>query len=283
MPVDKHGIQADLIVSPDSPFNRMNTSQNDEQFFNRASDIMTQRLIIGELGTTTRDSFEAVMEYIGDIRPAYRDLIKSKIKTIKDMEIFLDGVRHEGIYLCMPPFLDIEMEQLVPFIEKKYKIHDEHVSYSIIQSDGTKKRYTTKETVCIGSKYIYLLGKIPLDMLTSVEFGYVSQFNTPTRPKSKKVKQRTPIKSTPIRLGEDETSVLTMAIGSEEVYRLMSLYSNSPDSVKKMQHELLTNPHPTQINKINIDTQELIDSNINNSLMRHMMGVIGLEFDSKSK
>lgn len=281
MPTDKHGIRADLIVSPDSPFNRMNTAQNDEQFFNRASELMRQRLVRGELGNA-KEAFEKIMEYIGDIRPNYVNLIRSKIKNIKDMERFLDGVRAEGIYLCIPPFLNIEMKALIPFIEKKYKVHDEHVTYYVKQADGTKKKYTTEQTVCVGSKYIYLLGKIPLDMLTAVEFGYVSQFNTPTRPKSKKVKQRSPVKATPIRLGEDETSVLTMAIGSEEVYRMMSLYSNAPDSVKKLQKELLTNPYPTRINEMPISTQELVDSNVNNSLMRHMLGVIGLEFDNES-
>ena len=281
MPVDKYGIRADIIINPDSPYNRMNFGQNSECFIGRAMDIMTIRLRNGELGNDDK-AYSTIMQFIKDIRPKYAELIASETKTIADKQKFLSNIRREGMYMCIPPFYEKEMVKVIPKIEHKYDIHDEVVTYNIVTNNG-KKTIQTEEPICIGSKYIYLLGKIPLDMMTCVEMAHVSQFMTPTRSKVKSIKAQDVVKATPIKLGEDETSVLNMSIGPDDMFRIMSLYSSSPSAVKKLQELLIENDQPSALANIGMDNKELIENNVVITLFRHMLGVLGITYDGFEK
>jgi DNA-directed RNA polymerase beta subunit len=276
MPVDEQGMRADIIISPESAFNRMNPAQLYEQFYNRASTLIQQRLIRNELGNTNK-AVEYILGYITDCRKVYGDFLRTKIKTKDQKEMFLMGVEKDGIMLIIPPFCkDVSPEKVLK-IAKKYKIVESPVTYTQRRSNGRSKTVVTREPVCIGSKYLYLLGKIPLAMLSSVQVGYINQFGTPTKPESKATKAQHLYSQTPIRYGEDEICMLTMSLGSDTVARFIGTTANSPTAIQATANELLTNPKPSQIGHIPMTTKEVVSTNVNVGIFTHMMGAVGYD------
>jgi DNA-directed RNA polymerase beta subunit len=77
MPVDAHGRRADLIISPESGFNRMNPSQFYEQYLNRLSDRVAEDMTRMD----DDDAYKYLMGYLQDVRPAYREYVESRVKT----------------------------------------------------------------------------------------------------------------------------------------------------------------------------------------------------------
>lgn len=278
MPVDEHGIRADVIINVDSPFNRMNTGQLDEQQLNRIGQIIQQRVINNQLGDLN-STVNYVLEFLNDVRPNWCKVVKNRLKTEQDKIEFIEDIKNEGIYLWIPPYCNLDMEKIIIDLTDKYQAHETRVQYKIKDKDGNIKIISTEDTVCIGKKYVYLLNKIPLNLSSAVSTGYVSQFGTPVKVKSDSIKHQNRVKPTPLRFGEDEISLLAMATGTDNTFRFMSLYSAAPELVKEMVKQLLSSEKPTAFNKLDVSKEEIVNNNINVSIMRHMLGIVGIDFN----
>jgi len=276
MPVDQQGIRADLVISPESVFNRMNPGQMYEQFYNRAALIVSERYKRGELGNEDQ-SFEYIMGFLTDVREEYGSELRKLITTKSERKLFLDGVRKNGIYLIIPPTCKQISPNHVLFISKKYDITESPVSYNQYNADGTKTRVTTKVPCMIGSKYIIALGKIPRHGLSSIGLGFVNQFNTPTKPSKHVSRGRLPFGKTPIRFGEDEVSMLAMCVGIETTARFLGINANSPESVQGIGRILRTHPNPTQVTRLDKTNKQIQDENINIALLKHQLAVVGFD------
>lgn len=282
MPVDEQGVRADIIISPESVFNRMNPAQMFEQFYNRASTLIRDRLVKNELGDTDQ-AFEYILNFITDCRKVYGDFLRERITTYEQKEAFLLDVEDKGIYLVFPPFCkDVSPKQLL-YIAEKYNITESPVTYIQRRTGGRHKTVTTKEPVCIGSKYIYLLGKIPLAGMSSVQVGYVNQFGTPIKPEKKEIKSQYLYGLTPLRYGEDEICMLTMSIGPEAVSRFVGTTANSPTAVQELARNLLVQQKPSQLGRIDYETDDIIRENVNIGIITHMMGAIGYDISESSE
>lgn len=276
MPVDEEGMRADILISPDSVFNRMNPGQMYEQFINRASELIRRRFLNSQLGSPL-EAFRYIMQYIHDVRPVYAEFLNSQLLTDDDRIEFMLAVKKNGLFLMIPPFCNnINPEKIIE-ISEKYGINESPVTFKQVLSDGRTKTVTTKDPVCIGSKYIFLLGKIPLSMMSAIQVGYVNQFNTPSKPRKTLSQGQLAFGQTPIRYGEDELCMLIMSLGADAVARFVGTNANSPNAVRELAHRLLTDKNPTQLSQISMSTKDVIRTNVNIGIFAHQMGAIGYD------
>lgn len=283
MPTDDLGFQADLLITSESGFNRMNDTQFKEQDINRGSEIIRMRVRkhLADGSWTIDQAYDYVMGYITDVRELYGHFLRERIHGADERVEFINDVLNKGIMLQIPPFCkDINPAKII-FLADKYGFQETPVTYTRTMPDGSRRVIRTETNCCIGAKYLFLLGKIPLDQMNCVEIGYINQFGTPSKNNSRYSKSQWPIGQTPIRWGEDETCNSAMSLGVDAVARLLGLYANSPRAINMMEQMLLTAEKPSAISEIPISTEEVIQSNNHVAMFRHMMGAIGYSLDEK--
>lgn len=268
MPVDDYGIRADMCIDPVAGFNRMNGGQWYEQYINRVSWFVQQEL-------KQNKNFDYLMEYVGTINPVYEATLRKMYTTKDAKEKFVEENCANGIFLHIPPGLKTIDENLPILLEQKYNAEITPVTYNLELKDGSKKRIRTHNPVCIGSKYIYLLYKMPA--AAAAGSSYVNQFKTPIRP-NKAAQMLSPISQTPIRFaGEDEVRILNNGADPESVRRLMCLQANSPEGVKRLIHAMLTAPKPSRIDHVDISNEDLVETNTIMGIVHHMFATVGIE------
>jgi hypothetical protein len=268
-------VHADLAITGESPFNRLNTSQLYEQFINFASDIIVQRCIDGEVGDYEAQ-FTYLLKFMGLIRPIYAKLILEMAGTTPTTRrAWVEEVHQKGLYYIIPPYTKTISPKMIIAISQDFNIHEVPVWYHQYDATGNRYRVDCVDKTIIGSKYVMLLGKLPLDMLSAIEFGYVSQFNLPVKSTSNDIKQQSLFGRTPCRYGEDETAILTMSCGALTVARLLGLYSNCLTAQDLLKKHLLTDPYPTRLDHIEMTDQEIVQQSNNIKIMSHMFAAAG--------
>ncbi len=273
MPTSQHGIRADMLVTGESPFNRLNGGQLFEGFLILCAEVVAGRVAMGVIPEDK--AFDYVLEFINDVRPVYAEFIREQLNTPDLREEFVDAVKQDGIYFIIPSFCETITPDLLIKLSNKYGVDRGPLTYHAYEPDGTRKQITTACDGLIGGRYIYLLGKRPLEQLNTVEFGYVNQFMTPTKPNSKVAKAQCLVRQTPMRYGEDETANLTSIIGAEATARIIGTYSNSSVAINKLAHCLLTHPNPTALPNIGMTTKEILETSSNIAMFRHQFAAIG--------
>lgn len=295
MPVDDFGIKCDLILDPPAVFNRMNPSQLYECFVTRKDIFVSRR--IGELlsgripegiNTTEGDfigltadvegAWKYFIQYMADVNPNQAKLIEEVCATIEKKEKHLHAVVKEGIYHTIPPYTKHISTKWVLFLEDKYPSPETPVEFNIEDTHGVKKRVRTIDNMCIGSKYIYCLYKIP--HLKSSGVAYINQHRTPITPSSS---QRIlyPIGQTALRMGEDEVRNLSMVAGSHCVARIMGISANSTEGVNLCIDKLLNEKHPTQLRRLPLDTKYITSTNNMSAMTKHLLATTGVDISKK--
>lgn len=274
MPVDDYGFRADIVIDPASVFARMNIGQIYEQAINRTSEFVRRKLAT-VFQTSPSQALDMLLDYYNDINPNYANLVRETFSTEQESMAHVKDIIKNGIFLHVPPGLNTIGMDLIRKLKTKYEIPLSPVTF--VQRDDAGNvigTFRTKNNVCIGSKYIYLLCKIPDPSSPGV--AHVNQYNTPMKsPPSDRLSH--PIRRSPIRLGEDEGRISLMDLEHpEEHVRLMCLQANSQKGVDATIKEILSNPHPTRISRIPISNQDLLNSNTIVLMFRHMMATVGL-------
>lgn len=278
MPSYQNGSQvvhADLLITGESPFNRLNTSQLYEQFINYSSDIIVQRCRDGLIGDDEAQ-YNYIMNYIATVRPIYAELINEMYgNTPASRAAFANTVRMQGIFFVLPPFCGTITPQMIIDVSNTFDIHHAPIWYHQYDENGNRYRVDVKDQGIIGSKYVMLLGKLPLDTLSAIEFGYSSQFNLPVKTTNADTKQQSMFGRTPGRYGEDETAILTMSLGPKTVCRLLGLYSNCLIAQDLLKKHLLTDPYPTRLDHIEMSDDDIIRQSINVKIFSHLFAAAG--------
>ena len=271
---DDFGHQADLVISFESAYNRMNTGQLFEQYIGRACLMVTDRVRNGEYGTDPQHIFDVLIDFANDIRPLYAELLKTVFDIPEKKEAFVEAVKREGMRVIISSFSIKDMEKVVLTLYRKWKIVKTCVNFATYVN-GERKVLRSKSPIMIGPKYIYLLGKLPHYQLISAEFGHVSQFEMPIK-LSNDLKKQSPYSRTPLRLGEDEYSILSMCITPLNAARLMGLYTSSIKAVELLIVNLLTAEKPSALEDIPMSTTDIINSSKTVTMLTHMFGVSGV-------
>jgi len=273
MPITEDGQIADLLISGESPFNRLNDGQYTEEFINYASETIHNR--IKASAAPVDELYEYAMKYIELVRPVYAKYLREE--TSKNKEDFVNAIKDDGFYLIIPPFCKNIVPETIKRISVEMGIEQQTITYANYDDKGNRVVHVIKDKGIIGSKYLYLLGKIPIDSVNCVEYGYTSQFGLPIRPNSKTVKTQSLIGSTPCRYGEDETLILCLSMDPNVVKRMYGIYATSPVARNMMQYQLLTAPKPTDIDHIPISTEDIIKSDVSIALLKHQLAEVGYE------
>lgn len=268
-------VYADLVITGESPFNRLNSSQNYEQFINYASDVVVQRCKDNVI--PHEQQYDYIMRFIGLIRPLNEEFYREYVDAYGSKEEFLTECKFKGLYHIIPPFTENITPEMILRVKKEYDIHQVPITYYQYDENGNRYPVTIKEKTIIGSKYIMLLGKLPQDALSAIEYGYVSQFNLPVKPTNNSIKQQSTFGRTPGRYGEDETAVLTMSLGAKTVCRLLGLNSNCPTAQKMLKNHLLKDPYPTRLDHIEMSDDDVINQANNVKLFAHMFAAAGYQ------
>lgn len=288
MPVDAWGTRADIIVTPEAIPNRMIPSALYEEHITRASMFVSKRvasLLRGEIPDGIDQSlFEAPItpdqygawtyfyQYIKMVNGNMCDVLDQVCYNDEMKRACLEDVVENGIYLIMPPYMGHVDGEFILNLDKKFPAPISPVTFQMEDAFGVLRNVRTKDPISIGSIYIYLLCKIP--HLKSSGVAYTNQFKTPIQT-SKEQKSRYPISQTPLRMGEDEVRNLSMAIGIGPVLRLIGLYANSTDGVQTMCKALLTSDNPSAIDRVNLSTDYLVETNNIASMVQHMFATMG--------
>lgn len=269
-------VYADIAIAAQSPFNRLNSSQNYEQWINYSSDVIVQRCRDNVIPYD--EQYNYILGFLQHIRPLYAEFIDNEMgQTPETRNTFVQGVLKEGIYHIISPYTKSITPEMVLSVSEDYGIDHVPMFYHQYDENGNRYKIDMKYKGIIGSKYMFLLGKIPMDGLSAIGFGYVSQFNLPVKTADKDMKQQSLFGWTPCRYGEDETAILTMSLGPKLVCRILGLYSNCIPAKTLLKHHLLTDPYPTRLDKIEMTDNEIIESATNNMLFRHMFAACGFQ------
>ena len=280
MPIDEHGVRADMIKCPQSIPSRLNAGQLYETAINRAS-YNVQQIVKHHIDNNTMDykqAYNYVIDYFKLVRPVYAKFMSNLIGKHKLQERFIDEIIDNGIYLIIPPFCKSITEELILELEKRYDVKPSRVKYNIIHSNGTKETIYMKTPMLIGEEYLYLLCKIPRHQLSSVGAAYLSHIGLPIKPKSKSIKSQNVTNTTPIKIGEDEQSMLTQSLGAETTSRLLGLYSGSSEAFELLENALLTDTHPSRFKKVEMTDKEIVATNKNVSIFNHESALIGHQY-----
>ena len=273
MPINEYGERAHIILPPDSPSNRLNPGQFLEQTILGCAERIRARAQNREYGDI-HDTYRVFIEFLYDVAPRYAKLVQEHTHSTPDE--FVNTVLNEGFYIRIPPYSDKEYDNIYGLLKEKYGYTESKYSY-YITVDGERKLIAPDDPGIIGGKYIYLMDSTPDKHITASSIGYTSQFNTPVKAKSKRVKSMNLINTTPLRIGEDETSILSMMVGVEACARIEHMYSHSPTGSETMATALLTAERPSDIGRIDISDEELIAGNTQTAIANHFLGIGGIK------
>lgn len=274
MPVDDYGNRADIIMAPETVPNRMNVSQMYEVFINFASGHVIRLM----KNVTVEKAYSILIDYLNDVNPEYAKMVNERVCITKgDREQLVhDILSLNGIILIVPPMLDTITPEWVCMMRDKWNLKPTPITYKIRDKEGKVVRTVrTKKPFLIGKKYVYILCKIPY--VTSSGLGYVNQWGVPIAVRDQINKSMYPVALTAIREGEDETRCLIMSMSSRLAFRILAIHANAPYMTQKCAEELLSNPHPSQIEWFNVTDQDLRTHNQMSKALTSMLTTCGID------
>lgn len=277
MPRDQYGFVCDLVIDPHAVNNRMNPGQLIEQDINRTSEFIRRTVEEKYRAGDVKGAYDYVIEYIDMINPNYCNMIVKPRAEQEGIDVFVEAVITEGIYLMIPPSLNTMGPDLIHALHDKYHLPVSPVTFYPRGIDGVPRERTTKCDVCIGAKYVMLLYTIPHAKSPGV--AYINQFKVPVKPSSHN-KIMHPVGQTPLRIGEDETRIMTMCSESSSVVRLMGIHANSFEAVKLMIGTLLRIDKPTTLDSLDMTTDRIVETNNVIGVAKHMMSTMGVDMEN---
>ena len=281
MPTDDYGFRADIVIDPNAHVARMTGGPLYEPAINRTSEFV-RRKIEAIYPYDPKAASEILLDYYNDINPNYAIAVKQTKTTEQALYAHVKECVDSKIHLWIPCGLKTINLELIQKLKAKWDVKLSPVTFTQIDMDnniiGT---FRTRNSVCIGSKYLLLLSKIPEPSSSGV--AHINQYNTPmkSRPGDK---HRYPIRRPPIRIfGEDEKRICVMDLEDpKELVRLMCLQATSRKGVDMVIDALLTSDFPTRINRIPITTKELMNTNMIIQVFNHMLATMGVEISPHS-
>lgn len=266
MPRDEQGFVADIIINSNSIPNRMNISQLYEQFFNRLSDLV----IKDTFNMSMKDCYKTLITYLMDFDPDYGKLVKEA--TYNEQEQFVQQTRDDGLFLNVPCTKKHFGEEHTLFMARKYNYRESPLTLTYPIDDNTFKTITTWQPECIGSKYIFLINKVPYT--NAIELGYVSQLRVPV--KNKHTKQRS-ISQTAIRFGEDEFRIWLIGVKASVAARILNVSGNNPECAKEIFYLSMTMENPSSLRKLPYTNSEIANGSVILKMIQHVMLTSGID------
>lgn len=290
MPVDEFGNIADVVIFGGSTMRRSNYGRIYEHGFGSAVRDLAQRLRVeADLprhGTVDRNmirssvkandptwinyAFNEMQDLWWIIAPTMHEVMSSH----PDPKSFVHDALVQGfIYVYVPiddtTHLPTAMNEL---INSRFCPNYTPVTYTAPSGEVV----TTKDNVLIGPLYMILIEKIGDDW-SSVASVKVQQFGLPSKLNNFD-RSATPGRESAVRsLGESETRSYNCTVGPEATQELLD-QTNNPLAHAEVVEQFLTQPQPSNIDKI-VDRVKVPFGNSRPvSLFSHMLMTRGVEF-----
>lgn len=281
MPRDENGFVADAIIPFDTVSNRLNTAQNYSQNINRLAELVHLRILDGQYGDGL-ELYDTAMAFISDVHAEYANLLKEQHPTPKLKLEFVNDVKAEGFYFVGMPFSVHSSIENMRILNDKWQYEKTQVTFKYDVGNRVKT-FTSKQAITIGSKYMFLLGKIPKDQLMAHQLTHVNQFGLPIKTKNKSIKLQYATTPTPVRFGEDEIGLISMLQEDERTARFLMMRSSCRSAVELVATTQLTAKNPSDTGRIGMNTSSMLDSSETVKLMHHQLNVVGMDLSKKSK
>lgn len=261
MPVDKHGVRADIIVDPVSAINRMIMGAPIEHGINVITDIVVRNIKealginlssahlkkeIKMMAEASDPRFENAWNHATDY---YRDIApksmlpKAKTATQQDKAtVITHAVKHNlGLYL--PP------ENAVNFAEALNHLHNKHnTKYeSVVYKNSKGNLIRSKDPTAIADTYMMILEKIGDDRsaCSSVRFQV---FGVPATI-SKHERYTAPFRFQINKMGESEARPIN-CITRPSVHAELHDRNNNPKTAELCYRNIIRAQNPSQIEKL---------------------------------
>ena len=280
MPIDDNGMRAGLVIDPTSSIARMTSGPIYEQAINRVSEFVRRK--IEALYPTDPPAAAAMLfDYYNDINPNYAAAVRQAKSTPQEVYAHVEDCINDKIHLWIPCGLKTIGLELIQKLKNKWDVPITPVTFTQLDMDGNKiGTFRTKKPVCIGSKYLLLLSKLPEPSSACV--SHINQYNVPMKPRPSD-KHKYPIRCSPIKfIGEDEGRIVGMDLEDiAELVRIMCLQATSRIGVDAVVDTLLTSEFPTRILRIPLTNTELMNSSTVLRVFNHMLTTMGLGISTK--
>lgn len=271
MPIDQQGFRADICIDPVSVLKRTNIIQLYEQYINRL--LKWQAMNLHKLGSI-ENQFNRIVEVLNDINPEYAKVIIQSCNNPDKIIRYVEDCKSDTIKICIPPGMDNLTKDMILKLDEKYQTPISPVDFVIDTPEG-KKTIRTKEPICIGAKYVYLLAKYPKPLAPG--FGFVNKCHMPVGSSDK---HSTPIGTKPIRFGESESRIFAATVDIKSVLRWKCLYSGSRLGPKCTISALMNTDKPSQLTRIPISTEELYNDCPSIRIAHHMFETCGVDLQN---
>ena len=259
---DKTGIpvHADICLNPMGVINRLNCSQLIEMEINFISQNIRYRM---EEMDSYEDKYKLANEFVSDVSPRTGEFMSEVYNSLSEDEqkLLVDEWIKNGFYIQQEPFWNnINIFDLGE-LYKKY---------------GITEKYKVKgiETPLIfGEIYYMRLHHLGKDKMSVRNAGVYNYENIPT--KTNGVKYSTSyVSSTPIRLGEMETSNLAITGTTKHILDLIDLYGNNTVARNELVNDLLTTNPFNPVIDVNLNNKAN-----NNKILDELLFCIGVKLD----
>lgn len=279
MPNDKFGQPVDVIVTYESPVNRLNMAQLYEQLINYISvHVAVQATEINDV-QGVEAAYKHIVDYVKRFNINQAALMEQKGNKRGYKESILADAKDMHIWLNIIPFMKTITPENVKQIAEDYHADPERISFSLCDHENKEiGHYAPEAPVIVGSRYWYLLYKKP--ELKGTAMSCINQFNVPVKG-SKSLKQSSPIPNTPSRDGNDETRASIIAAGDDATARLHGIHSSAHSAANMLGRHILNSPEPELLEKIPMTDQQILDDNTIIKAIKHTLNVIGVSIDKK--
>lgn len=274
MPVDAYGNRAAVVMEPNSPVKRTNYGALYEPTENFIIDWVWRQANAAYQTGDVNKAFDLIVDVCHDWHPSYSRLIKELYDNNKKPDFVKEIIDLGYIPVNIAQGLKTLNTANVKRICEKWGVTLSPVSFNWPDGKGGVTRITTTTVCLVGSKYFIRLCKEAVGMSAGV--AAVSHYGTPTRPHQSK-KHSSLLRQTPVRWGEDETNIITMAVKVSEVLRLQRLTSKSLKGVNTMVEEIIDAPQPTNIKRFNISDEELCRTDTIVGQFRHLTEICDVD------
>jgi len=281
MPVDKHGVRADLIMDGISVVKRLNVGQLYEQYINATSDMVSRNLkqmVSAGTKKAMMAGWDYLLRYYQIVSPLMYDVVVREIKTPDDKQRHLDNVLNDCIYLYLPPNspnmgLDL-LNGKEGGLVNEYPLDFGPVAYT----GRSGVPCVTKDPIIIGSKYVMLLEAVP-DNWSSVSTAKLQHHGIPAK-LTMADKNAAPTREQPVRIaGESEVRLFNAAMGPEVTADILD-GSNSPSTHKSIIRNILEAGNPSNIDEI-VDRIKVPRGNSRPvRYVEHILQCAGIAFNS---
>ena len=223
MPIDEHGVSADIILLDEASGNRMNTGRDAEQATNAASTrlrVELQKLLEKNPSNESYDhAFARIRRFYQIIDPASA----LRIDCHPYPHRHVDHVLKHGIFPQRQLISATGPADTIRLLDKEYDIRGTRITFR--NYDG--KMVTTRHTALIAPLYMYVLEKVA-DSAAAVASARMQHFNIPANPSNiDKLSSPNRDNATKI-LGETETRII---VTHTEPYTLAELFDQTTNIV----------------------------------------------------